>query len=533
MYMFAKRIAVSLLLLTNALTFSMDYVRSLRDYISKKTFFTSYVYQHAVRDSKANQENPIVIENPLPDVKEIANRMHAALGKGTHFLWGASTAEHQCSMQCNEKICSYSRYAQAQGFPEPKDAMSMDIWKHYKSYIDYAHDVMGLNALRVSIEWALVQPEGLEKWDEQVLAHYAEMITYLIKKDMTPIICLHHYTDPCWYIDRGGFEQEKNISYFVAYCTKIYNTVANEIVKQKINVTYPPLWATYVSPEGYAFKGYHLMDNPPANPAKKGLSWVAVVLKNMCEAQVQVHSAIHDAFKNLSSDQQQLAKEPKVGFLKNIHQLDPATKTFKQCLYSPISRLVCTVGDMLQNESIFRFFTQGKFQIQLPGYLNIYHENPKAKQALDFIGLNYYSNTHMEMSKKLIEENPEIKTDNKNYHMYPQGLYRAIVELTESLAKPLGINIYVTENGIATLDHAKRTRFYHSYMYSLMRAVEDGYPVRGYSTWTLADNYEWPSHINTERRFYGLCTVDEKDPSKIAVKEGSQVYVDLVKAYQQ
>ena len=31
---------------------------------------------------------------------------------------------------------------------------------------------------------------------------------------------------------------------------------------------------------------------------------------------------------------------------------------------------------------------------------------------------------------------------------------------------------------------------------------------------TLADNYEWPSHINTERRFYGLCTVDEKDPSK-------------------
>ena len=98
-------------------------------------------------------------------------------------------------------------------------------------------------------------------------------------------------------------KQEKNISYFVAYCTKIYNTVANEIVKQKINVTYPPLWATYVSPEGYAFKGYHLIGvNPPANPAKKGLSWVAVVLKNMCEAQVQVHSAIHDAFKNLSPD---------------------------------------------------------------------------------------------------------------------------------------------------------------------------------------------------------------------------------------
>ena len=90
------------------------------------------------------------------------------------------------------------------------------------------------------------------------------------------------------------------------------------------------------------------------------------------------------------------------------------------------------------------------------------------------------------MDKKLIEENPEIKTDNKNYHMYPQGLYRAIVELTESLAKPLGINIYVTENGIATLDHAKRTRFYHSYMYSLMRAVEDGYPVRGYSAWDIS-----------------------------------------------
>ena len=120
MYMFAKRIALSLLLLTNTLAFTMDYVRSLRDYISKKTFFTSYVYQHAVRNSKANQENPIVMENPLPDVTEIANRMHNALGNNTQFLWGASTAEHQCSMQCNEKICSYSRYAQAQEFSRTK-----------------------------------------------------------------------------------------------------------------------------------------------------------------------------------------------------------------------------------------------------------------------------------------------------------------------------------------------------------------------------------------------------------------------------
>lgn len=526
---------ILILLLANAITFPQECYKALRDYINKKTYFTSYMYNRVLNKSIANKEHPINMPNPLPDATEVAQRMRTALERqeqDAHFLWGASTGEHQCSMQCTEQVCSYSRYAQQQNFPQPKDSMSMDMWNHYKTYIDYAHDVMGLNALRVSVEWALVQPKGPELWDQQALDHYTDMITYLIKKDVTPIICLHHYTDPCWYIDRGGFEKEENSNYFVDYCSKIYQAVTKELIKQGIKVKYPPLWATYVSPEGYAFKGYHLMDNPPANPAKKGLPWVAVVLKNMCEAQVQIHSSIHNAFLQLSVDQRQMVKDPKVGFLKNIHQLDPAKKTWKHYAVSPISSLVCAVGDMLQNDCIFRFFTTGKFHIHLPMYLNMYHENPKAKHALDFIGLNYYSNTYMEMSKKLVEQNTEIKTDNKNYHMYPEGLYRAVVELCEKLAKPLGIKIYVTENGIATLDHAKRTRFYQSYMYALMRAVEDGYPVAGYSTWTLADNYEWPSHINTERRFYGLCSVDQSDPSGLAVKQGSQWYVNLVKAYQ-
>jgi beta-glucosidase len=496
---------------------------------ASKTYFAQYLVQRL-----SNNDPIITIPQQLPSSQEIAHRIQRAVTNAyqdSYFVWGASTAEHQCSTQCTPTACSYSRYAQAQNFPQASDHLTMNFWTNYKSYIDYAHDVLGMTGLRISIEWALVQPSGPDNWDQQVLDHYADLICYLIQKDMTPIICLHHYTDPCWYIDCGGFEKEENSNYFVNYCDKVYRIVMQELIKRKVSIQHAPLWTTYVSPEGYAFKGYHLMDNPPANPEKKGLGWVAQVLKNMCIAHVYIHEKIHTSYTQFSLSEQDIIKKPCVGFLKNVHQLDPAMATWQQYMMSPLSRLVCSVGDMFQNECIFNFFTTGVFQIQLPGIINIRYENSKASRALDFIGLNYYSNKYMFGGSNIIVNDPLTQTDNVNYHIYPQGLYRAIAQLSSRLANPLHIPIYVTENGIATLDDVKRTRFYHSYMYSLMRAIEDGYPVKGYCTWTLADNYEWPSHINKSRRFYGLCTVNEQDPAQLQLKEGSQIYIDIVKAY--
>ncbi len=188
-------------------------------------------------------------------------------------------------------------------------------------------------------------------------------------------------------------------------------------------------------------------------------------------------------------------------------------------------------GDMLQNECIYRFFTTGEFTVHIPFKLNLTHKNPFAIGALDFIGLNYYSNRHLFLTKTVQEQEPERTTDNGNYRIYPQGLYRAIVELSERIAQPLSIPIYVTENGIATMDDEKRYAFYHQYLYALCKAIEDGYPVYGYLPWTLADNYEWPNRKKHSKRVYGLCSVDKNDPAKLIIKNGTRSYIDFVNAF--
>lgn len=449
------------------------------------------------------------------------------------FLIGASTSEHQSSHRCNQEICSWSRYAHEHGLSQPHDEPAMlNIADHYKEYFKQAR-AMGLNSIRFSIEWALVEPQE-ECFNQAELNRYADMVIEAIKNDITPIICLHHYTDPCWFIDKGGFEEDANIQYFVRFTQLVYSTVIESLSKdtialEKLATMHQPLWATFNNPSGYAFRGYYTNDGAPSNPAKKGLKWVGMVIKNMMEAHVQVYSALGNIYeKNFINHP--VIKKPCIGFLKNMAILDPSYKTITHTLLSPLSRVVISIANMIANESIFTFFRTGTFSLQIPTQLSLHHENKNAPQSLDFIGVNTYSNIHTALSQKLIDTDPRTSTDNSTYRIYPQGLYRAISIVSRKLAKPLEIPIYVTENGIATGDDAKREYFYQQYMYALEKALADGFDVRGYLTWTLADNYEWPTKNSPAKKLYGLCSVDPDNSAQLHLKPGSYWFSECAQA---
>lgn len=500
--------------------------------------FISHVWRSLTNDSKAAKEQPFEWPAEVPDSKTIGASFANTLKNKTYpdpFLFGASTSEHQCSKQCTPQSCSWERFAQERNLMRPQDSQyPIDLWNNYRSYINYAKDVLGLNALRFSIEWAVVQPNGPEEFNAEALNHYADMFTYCIQKGITPIICFHHYTDPCWFIDAGGFEQEKNITYFVKFCTTTYTHLmqslrADSRARLQLAHIAQPLWATFNSPEGYAFKAYLQLKAPPAREDKKGLQFVAQCLKNMMEAHVCVYHEIKEQYQEFDSILKRTTQAPQIGFLKNIIQLDPAQKTFTQRWCSGLTRMACAVGNLLQNECIYRFFTTGTFRIYVPTKVSIKHTNKAAIGALDFIGINYYSNCHLFFGSRIQETDETYRTDNSNYRFHPQGLYRAIVEVTEKLAGPLGIPMYVTENGIATRSDEKRSQFYRQYLYALSRALADGYDVRGYLTWTLADNYEWPNLEDDTPRVYGLCAVNGLRPSELILKDGAKAYVEIVR----
>ena len=503
--------------------------------ITDKTYFVRYMYRYLTDSASYRQEKPYQTPTQLmrPDI--IATKIAQNVDPAT-FLRGASTSEHQCSQECTPEICSWSRFAKEHNLPQPNTPHGMNLWKYYRQYFDYAADTLHLNALRFSIEWALVQPNGPESWDQKALDHYADQFVYAIKKGIAPIVCFHHYTDPNWFLDRGGFEKEDNVSYYVQYCQKVYEHILQRVSTdqdaQQALATLgkrSPLWATFNAPDGYAFRGYRQKQGPPSDAQRSGLGIVATVLKNTLEGHVGVYHALKKSHKRNGY----YGSKPLVGILKNVHQIDPAKDTWAHYCAAPFTRFIAGVADMIQNGSVYKFFIDGEFRVHVPFMLDIKHVNKRAQGALDFIGLNYYSNRHMYLTQTIEPTDSDLCTDNAIYYHYPEGMYRAIHELNEKIVNPFKargkeIPVIVAENGIATKNDQKRRRFYHEYLYAIYQAVKDGVAVQGYLPWTLASNYEWPSIKDNKERDYGLCSVDKNDPSKLQIKEGALSYMEFV-----
>jgi len=98
----------------------------------------------------------------------------------------------------------------------------------------------------------------------------------------------------------------------------------------------------------------------------------------------------------------------------------------------------------------------------------------------------------------------------------------------------LGVkNIYITENGAASLDELTkngevldidRVLFLRSYLSQLQRAVSEGIPVKGYFLWSLLDNYEWSDGYAMR---FGITYVDYKT-QKRTVKLSGNFYKEVI-----
>ena len=481
-----------------------------RDYIK-------YNYNRTRDNSVYTQEFPITIPQELPSIKEIAGDIFKKVDP-TQFLFGGSTSEHQCSTKCTADVCTFSHYAQRKQLITPSDSRyRMNWWDNFKNYIDDSVSQLGMRDIRFSIEWSLVQPNNEHGWDEKALQHYADLFKYCLKKRVAPLVCFHHYTDPNWFFfDKKAFTKEKNVNYFADYCAKVYEFIMEEVSKdseaiQALNeMDHEPLWATFNAPAGYAFRAHR---EQPIDESLKGLGVVTEVVKNTCEATVQVSQKL----KTLFAEKGFKGSKPRVGFLKNGLQVDG-----QEGLLKPISQAMGNIAEQIRHEAMYSFFTTGVFNAR-----HVYHENKDAVGSIDFIGLNYYSNKKLKAWMVVPANKEEDRKTDGDYHKYPEGMYRAIAELYEKMVKPYEqktgqkLKMFIAENGIATKDTKKRDRFYREHLYTIAKAVQDGYPVEGYLPWTLFDNYEWPKDKNSSDRQYGIFAVTE-DGEHLELKDGSK-----------
>ena len=160
------------------------------------------------------------------------------------FLWGSATASHQ--VEGNQKNNNWSAWEQEPGriINEDKAGLACDWWGgRWKEDFDRAA-AAGQNAHRMSLEWSRIQPEP-DRWNENALDYYRDMVRGLVERKMTPLITLHHFSDPLWLVEMGAWENDETPQLFARYVRKVV-----EALKEYVNI-----WTTINEPNGlYLFR---------------------------------------------------------------------------------------------------------------------------------------------------------------------------------------------------------------------------------------------------------------------------------------
>jgi len=418
------------------------------------------------------------------------------------FLWGTAISEYQVS---GAHHCPYSNWAlwERETHPNGKPRIlngaasenACDFKSLYHQYIPIMQELR-TNAFRFSIEWSNIEPqEG--NFSEAELQHYEDLIDRLLVAGVTPMITLHHFTDPVWFCQKGGFEREENIFYFVRFCKKVFERLSEKA----------QLWATFNEPNIYMFQGYLRGVFPPGkmNPLK-----AIEVMANLLKA----HEQTYFELKNMENGAQS-----QIGFVHQYLKFYPYSKL------NPLERIPGFAYNYLLNEAVLNFFKTGSFIIKVPFLFSYeYHANQQEKM-IDFIGLNYYSRVlikaQMNFKKFLVPAAypHEIMTD-MPYAIYPEGIYQAIHELST-----LDVPLYITENGISDAKDDRREHFIDTYLMHVGKALSSGYDIRGFFYWSLMDNFEWDEGYTQK---FGLCHVDF-ETKKIMIRNSARRYSAIIR----
>jgi beta-glucosidase len=86
--------------------------------------------------------------------------------------------------------------------------------------------------------------------------------------------------------------------------------------------------------------------------------------------------------------------------------------------------------------------------------------------------------------------------------------------------------IFVTENGIGTDDDELRWSYIEAALAGLLDCIADGVDVRGYTYWSLLDNFEWAFGY---RPRFGLVAVDRETFARTP-KPSAARYAQIVAA---
>lgn len=427
----------------------------------------------------------------------------SGLDFGRDFSWGAATAAYQ--IEGDNTTSDLSAWEELGRLPE-KSGKAVNSWERFLDDNRHLAEA-GLNAYRLSIEWARLEPQP-GTWDAGAAAHYRSLLDDLAARGIRPMVTLHHFTNPLWVDDPrsdpsptafDGWRDPRTPAALEGFARRAGAAFGDRVDG----------WIVLNEPMVYAMGAYVVGRFPPGGFGfDLTRTLFPEVLPNLIEGQVRAGRALRESDR-VDADGDGVAA--RVGVAQNVIPVYPARRPDADAARR---------FDAVYNQMFLLACTRGVFDTDADGQGPV--DRPEWAGALDFIGVNYYTSAAViaapvmtpvlgvpcegtfeaQTGLPTLFGCPPIKGERSDLgsEIVPDGIRRAILDLWERYRLP----IVITENGVATLDDDLRSRHLVAHLKAVHQAIRAGARVEGYFYWSLMDNWEWGSFAPR----FGLYRVD-------------------------
>lgn len=411
------------------------------------------------------------------------------------FRFGTATAATQIEGHCTTS--DWWEFAQTPGrirggdVPHP----ACDSWHRFEDDIEL-QTKLGLNAHRMSVEWARIEPAPNE-FDHAAIDRYRGMLGALRDSGIEPMVTLHHFTLPRWVAQRGGLLSPELPDYFDRFVRVVVGALGDLV----------PRWITINEPNAVATLGYLLGMHPPgrSNPIQ-----AVRAHQNLLAMHVRGYHAAHEVAAGRGWPLE-------AGVAHHLRLVEPMSQ-------GRLDRFGTRVFDETFNWAFFDALAGKPRPVMEQAVLaSVRARRVDAAGTHDFVGLNYYSRdlirfSHRHGREMFIHRSvpPSAEISDLGWEVFPDGLGRLI----RACCQRTGLPVYVTENGIADARDAQRASFLVRHLAQVADAIAEGFDVRGYYHWTLIDNFEWSEGYEPK---FGLYAV-ELESQRREARASAEVY---------
>jgi len=358
------------------------------------------------------------------------------------FEWGTATAAHQ--VEGGNWNSDWWEFEHRPGsiVAEPSGD-ACDQWHRYPDDLRLLAD-LGFSTYRFSVEWARIEPEEGE-FSTAALDHYARVCDTARDLGIQPVVTFHHFTTPRWAAVDGGWADSGIVDRFARYCERTARHLGADRIARACTINEPNIVASM---------GHMMGVFPPGHT--DDAEWDAA-RANFCAA----HRAGVDAIKS---------------------QADvPVGMTLSMAEYAAVD-----------GGEEYAAAHQARMEDQ---FLD-------ACRGDDFFGVQTYSRLRLG-PQGMVGPEEGVELLPMGYEYWPWALEATLRHAWNRLDGQ--VPLLVTENGIGTGDDEQRRAYVQKALEGVLSAIDDGIDVRGYTYWSLLDNFEW---IFGYRIHFGLVACD-------------------------